>query len=57
MLPYLDQMGLSAELNTAYMTSQIEKLLPPTQKREWVKLVENVNNGNLLGKLLEYLLS
>ncbi|XP_068233584.1 uncharacterized protein [Palaemon carinicauda] len=54
---YLDQMSLASELNTANMTSQIEKLLPPTQKREWVKLAECVGNRDLFGKLLEYLLS
>ena len=35
----LDQLGLASELNTANITSQIGKLLPPTQKQEWVKLV------------------
>ncbi|XP_068245411.1 uncharacterized protein [Palaemon carinicauda] len=50
-------MSLASELNTANMTSQIEKLLPPTQKHEWVKLAECVDNRDLFGKLLEYLLS
>ncbi|XP_068233730.1 uncharacterized protein [Palaemon carinicauda] len=54
---YLDQMSLASELNTANMTSQIEKLLPPTQKREWVKLAECVGNRDLFGKLLEYFMS
>ncbi|XP_063591692.1 uncharacterized protein LOC134768817 [Penaeus indicus] len=53
---YLDQLGLSSELNTANMTSQIEKLLPPTQKREWIKIAENVEPVELFKKLLEYLL-
>lgn len=53
---YLDQLGLASELNTANMTSQIEKLLPPTQKREWVKLAETVQTSDLFGQLLKYLL-
>ena len=31
----LKGMGLEAEMNTSLMTSQVEKLLPPIQKREW----------------------
>ncbi|CAC5363493.1 unnamed protein product [Mytilus coruscus] len=31
----LKRMNLEAEMNTATMVSQIEKLLPPIQKREW----------------------
>lgn len=42
---YLDQLGLSSELNTANMTSQIEKLLPLTQKRKWIKIA--INNWNM----------
>jgi hypothetical protein len=31
----LKRMKLESEMNTATMISQIEKLLPPLQKREW----------------------
>lgn len=51
-------MGVASKLNTAKMTSSLlEKLLPPTQKHEWVKVAEGDKNHDLFKKLLEYLLS
>ena len=38
----LKGMGLEAEMNTSLMISQIEKLLPHVQKREWTLACQNL---------------
>lgn len=50
-------MGMGCEMNDSNMVSNIEKLLPPTQKREWVILAEGLaDTGKLFESLLEVLL-
>ncbi|XP_045117673.1 uncharacterized protein LOC123508205 [Portunus trituberculatus] len=53
----LDRLGLSSEMNTVTMVSQVEKLLPSVQKREWVKILQTIKDKDeLFAKLLDYLL-
>ena len=53
----MKRMSLEKEMNTTSMVSFIEKIMPSTQKREWVLWSEQYrNSGNLFEKLLEFLL-
>ena len=47
----LKQMDLQREMNTTTMLSQVDKLLPPTQRREWALVV---NKEEEFGKELEF---
>ena len=56
---YLDfkKLNLSAEMNTVTMDSHIEKILPAVQKREWVKILQDITGKDqLFSELLKYLL-
>lgn len=51
----MNKMGLSAEMNTKSMVSLIEKLLPPTQKRDWVLTAQRIKDSSkLIHGLLEF---
>lgn len=53
----LNRLNLSAEMNTVTMVSHVEKLLPPVQKREWVKILQTIKDKTkLFSELLTYLL-
>ena len=54
----LRRMDLSEEMNTVTMVSMVERLLPPTQKREWIlKIDSNVKTSkNMFEDLLQYIL-
>ncbi|KAK3882458.1 hypothetical protein Pcinc_013165 [Petrolisthes cinctipes] len=53
----LKKMNLTAEMNTSNMVSHIEKILPSTQKREWVIVAENIaNSDQIFPELLKFLL-
>ena len=54
----LNRMGLAAEMDTVSMVSMIERLLPVTQKREWVLRIETrkVTSKNMFSELMEFLL-
>lgn len=53
----LKEMNLTAEMNTSSMVSRIEKILPLTQKREWVIIAENIaNSDKIFCELLKFLL-
>lgn len=50
-------MNLTTEMNTSNMVSHIEKILPLTQKREWVIIAENIaNSDQIFCELLKFLL-
>ena len=51
-------MGLAGEMDTVSMVSMIERLLPTTQKREWVLRIETegVKSENMFNELLQFLL-
>lgn len=52
----LKKVNLSDELNTANVVSNIERVLPSLQKREWVKRAETVSTTNqLFPELLKFL--
>ena len=53
----LDKMSMSSEMSCANVVSSIEKVLPATQKREWVILAESISDHTrLFPRLLEFLL-
>lgn len=53
----LEKLNLSGEMNTVTMVSQIEKLLPLAQKREWVKILQKITDKDkMFCELLNYLL-
>ncbi|KAK4304813.1 hypothetical protein Pmani_023248 [Petrolisthes manimaculis] len=53
----LKKMNLTSEMNTANTVSHIEKILPSTQKREWVLLAESLTDSDdLFPSLLKFLL-
>ena len=54
----LQRMGLAGEMDTVSMVSMIERLLPTTQKREWVLRIEtkHVDSKNMFNELLQFLL-
>lgn len=56
---YLDlkKLNLSEEMSTVTMVSQIEKLLPSLQKREWTKILQTLDDKKeMFQELLKYLL-
>ena len=57
----LQRLGMPEEMNTTTMVTMVEKLLPSTQKREWVTKMDNEGNSSTIGhstfqRLLSYLL-
>ena len=58
----LQRLGMSHEMDTTSMVTTIEKLLPRTQKREWVTKMDQrenhdaYNNGSIFRMLLAFLL-
>ena len=55
----LKRMGLSNEMNTVTIVSMIERLLPPTQKREWILKTDSkdfTSKEIIFENLLQYLL-
>ncbi|KAK4324215.1 hypothetical protein Pmani_005217 [Petrolisthes manimaculis] len=53
----LKRMNLASEMNTSNTVSHIEKILPMTQKREWVILAEDITDPQkIFEELLEFLL-
>ncbi|KAK4298604.1 hypothetical protein Pmani_029055 [Petrolisthes manimaculis] len=53
----LKKMGLSSGMNTTTMVTQVERLLPATQKREWVLVVQDLpDRSKLFEELLKFLL-
>ena len=54
----LHRMGLAGEMDTVSMVSMIERLLPTTQKCEWVLKIEtkHVDSKNMFNELLLFLL-
>ncbi|CAC5404641.1 unnamed protein product [Mytilus coruscus] len=51
----LKRMNLEAEMNTATMVSQIEKLLPPIQKREWALRKQKTESKSIPLSFKEFL--
>ena len=53
----LKRTNLTEEMDTIAMISMVEKLLPPTQKREWILLVDSADvSSGMFERLLNYLL-
>ena len=52
----LKKMNLDKEMNSVHMVSHIEKILPPTQKREWVIIAQDTEDCMLFESLINFLL-
>ena len=55
----LKRMNLVNEMNTVTIVSMIERLMPPTQKREWILKMDSrdhASKNNMFEELLQYLL-